>query len=168
MEENRTCGTCVACCVYPSINEGGVKKSAFKPCRNLIDSEELLAPRCEEEGAFQGMLMLTSKHLRGIDTENCMIYEGRPESCKSYRCAWLDGHGEKEDRPDKSGVVIDDINHIDKIRNSLIAKPLWWEAEEQYKGVNAIANISRSSNLPIIVLQFTEFKIMRIVGRGVE
>jgi uncharacterized protein len=37
----------------------------------------------------------------------CRIYANRPESCRLYECLWLQGAFEPEDRPDKSGIVVD-------------------------------------------------------------
>lgn len=37
----------------------------------------------------------------------CSIYNMRPPSCRSYRCAWLDGHGKDKDKPGDCGVLID-------------------------------------------------------------
>lgn len=37
----------------------------------------------------------------------CGIYENRPDPCRLYRCAWLEGFGEERDRPDRLGVVLD-------------------------------------------------------------
>lgn len=37
----------------------------------------------------------------------CAIYETRPDPCRVYRCAWLDGFGERRDRPDRLGVILD-------------------------------------------------------------
>lgn len=35
----------------------------------------------------------------------CRIYEGRPESCKQYACAWLTGDMSEDMRPDKAGFI---------------------------------------------------------------
>lgn len=35
----------------------------------------------------------------------CRDYDHRPESCRAFRCAWLDGALESRDRPDLSGIV---------------------------------------------------------------
>lgn len=35
----------------------------------------------------------------------CGVYESRPQSCRDFRCLWLDGHLEENDRPDKLGVI---------------------------------------------------------------
>lgn len=37
--------------------------------------------------------------------EGCKIYAKRPNACAKYRCMWLDGHFDEEDRPDKVGVI---------------------------------------------------------------
>ena len=37
---------------------------------------------------------------------NCSIYETRPEVCKKYQCAWLQGLFPEILRPDKSKVLI--------------------------------------------------------------
>ena len=38
--------------------------------------------------------------------KNCSIYETRPEVCKKYQCAWLQGLFPENLRPDKSKVLI--------------------------------------------------------------
>jgi len=35
----------------------------------------------------------------------CAIYPDRPPSCRNWKCEWLEGMGEDEDRPDKLGVM---------------------------------------------------------------
>ncbi len=35
----------------------------------------------------------------------CDIYPDRPDSCRAFRCQWLDGHSNEDERPDKSGLV---------------------------------------------------------------
>lgn len=128
-----------------------------------------IAPKEQEVGAKQGMPLFQSKHLRGPgDNDNCTIKSTQPSVCTGYKCAWLQGHGEPDDRPDRSGVLVDDVNQTGNIGNALIAKPLWFGADDEPDGVRAIRNISRSAECPIMVLQFTEFKLLRVVGRGVE
>ncbi len=38
--------------------------------------------------------------------KGCRIYPERPRSCQSFQCLWLRGIGDKENRPDRSKVVI--------------------------------------------------------------
>jgi hypothetical protein len=37
----------------------------------------------------------------------CGIYQERPRICRSYRCLWLQGGLDEEDRPDRLGAVLD-------------------------------------------------------------
>ncbi len=37
----------------------------------------------------------------------CGIYETRPPICRGYRCLWLQGGLEEEERPDRLGAVVD-------------------------------------------------------------
>ena len=42
-------------------------------------------------------------------TGGCMVYEIRPRACRTYKCAWLMGllQLEDRDRPDRIGLVLD-------------------------------------------------------------
>lgn len=39
----------------------------------------------------------------------CAVYASRPQSCRLYKCSWLEGHGQEDDRPDKSGVIMETV-----------------------------------------------------------
>ena len=39
--------------------------------------------------------------------KGCKIYAERPQSCRDFRCEWLKGLGEEEDRPDRIRVILD-------------------------------------------------------------
>lgn len=39
--------------------------------------------------------------------KGCGIYEQRPAPCANYRCGWLEGFGDRRDRPDRLGVIVD-------------------------------------------------------------
>jgi len=39
----------------------------------------------------------------------CAVYASRPESCRLYKCSWLEGYGRAADRPDKSGVIMETL-----------------------------------------------------------
>ena len=42
-----------------------------------------------------------------VTAKGCSIYEDRPKTpCQTFRCAWLDGYLEEEDRPDLSGAIV--------------------------------------------------------------
>lgn len=49
----------------------------------------------------------------GVDCEHqrgergCGIYETRPPICRAYRCLWLQGGLEDDERPDRTGGIVD-------------------------------------------------------------
>lgn len=49
----------------------------------------------------------TGQLCRFCSGKGCGIYSKRPRSCQDFKCQWLIGFGEEEDRPDKSGRVLD-------------------------------------------------------------
>ena len=72
----RECGDCTACCTALLIDVGDIKSNAYEPCKHLT-------------------------------AKGCGIYKDRPENpCRSFSCAWLQGHMEEKDRPDRSGGIV--------------------------------------------------------------
>ncbi len=43
----------------------------------------------------------------GLAGTGCSIHETRPRICRDYRCLWLQGKLEDEDRPDQLGAILD-------------------------------------------------------------
>lgn len=39
--------------------------------------------------------------------QGCKTYDDRPSACRKWRCAWIEGMGTKENRPDKTQVVLE-------------------------------------------------------------
>ena len=78
---------------------------------------------------------------------------------------WLQGYGKEADRPDKSGVLIDQVLPI---KNSIQCKPLWKGAAYSAKGMLAIEHISRDSDMPALVAGFPETHMVRVIGRGIK
>lgn len=163
----RTCGECVVCCVYPSVDQDGVKKEPLYPCSKLMNYESLIPPVVVEKGNKKDMPLFESKHYNLPGNKNCIIYDEKPECCSNYRCAWLNGYGDVNDRPDKCGILFDTISTSGTIENTIIAKPLWFSSDEEEKGIRAIENISRTMGIPVLVVQFSEFKLLRVVGKGI-
>lgn len=50
---------------------------------------------------------------RHLQEGRCSIYEIRPNQCAKYRCLWVQGQFEEDERPDKIGVI---CSHLE-IRN---------------------------------------------------
>lgn len=144
MNNNRLCESCMACCTYFKITP--MKKGPLEHCLHA-------------DIKLHSKLSFTGNSSCG----NCGIYKTRPQVCRDYKCAWLLGYGDNEDRPDKSGMIIDTIL---KIENCFQAKPLWDNAHNSTKGKDAIKHISRDSGKPIAVAGFQETHMIRIVGRG--
>lgn len=42
-----------------------------------------------------------------LSARGCSIYARRPHICRAYRCLWLQGKLDVEDRPDRLGAVLD-------------------------------------------------------------
>jgi hypothetical protein len=76
--ENRSCGSCYACCVWLGIEE--LQKWTGQKCQHL-------------KGPASG-------------NKRCKIYTHRPHACSGYRCMWLQGYGPDMLRPSRSGVLL--------------------------------------------------------------
>lgn len=78
-EENepRSCGSCSLCCTVLRVDELG--KLGGTPCRH------------QRPGHPEG---------------GCGIHSSRPAVCRGYRCLWLSGSLDEEDRPDRLGAVL--------------------------------------------------------------
>ncbi len=46
----------------------------------------------------------------GPPGQGCSIHETRPGICRRYRCLWLQGKLDEEDRPDRLGAILDLIS----------------------------------------------------------
>lgn len=74
----RGCDGCTLCCFTHGITIDGFLtfKKAFQWCKECTEGQ------------------------------GCAVYvNGRPSVCEGFLCAWLEGLGSEEDRPDKTGVV---------------------------------------------------------------
>lgn len=154
MTNGRNCGDCIACCTY--LKSKAVPMDGLAHCAH----SKLVHPPNEDELIFKG-----SEDCSVEGCGNCAIYEDRPKACVEYKCLWLMGYGEEEDRPDLSGVLVDTILPIE---NCIQAKPIWENAQDSEKGRWAIENISGDTNKPAAVAGYPETKMVRIVGRGFE
>lgn len=75
--QERSCGSCTACCTLPQINE--FSKPMFTPCSLL---------KQPDEGG------------------SCSIWDDRPIFCREYNCLWRRGLGKEEHRPDRLGAML--------------------------------------------------------------
>lgn len=75
----RECGSCTACCT-------GAQVPDMEPAK--------------PPGVTCGYLRT------GLDKSGCGNYDGRPPSCASFKCLWLEGVGPAKHRPDRVGVFL--------------------------------------------------------------
>ncbi len=73
--EDRSCGSCTACCTHLAIDSTELQKAQHEECAHLVD-------------------------------KRCDVYATRPGLCRTFRCAWLEGVGNAEARPDRSGALL--------------------------------------------------------------
>ena len=70
------------------------------------------------------------------------MYAFRPRECRTYCCAWIEGHGQTQDQPDHSGVLIE--RRDSQFGDVLIAKDLGGSPGPKRK---AIKRIARDANM---------------------
>ena len=140
----RECGDCVACCVYLQIDDPELHKKGMRHCPYVeTDQPEVVG----KSVCYTG--------------KGCRIYYNRPRTCAGYRCEWLKGHGNEEDRPDRCGILVDRSRAIE---NGVECKPLWDGAYDEDAGRAAIHRISKSTGNPALVISFYERQLIRVVG----
>lgn len=144
----RSCGPCSACCTATPVAE--LSKPAGVRCGNLIDSA----------------------------CGSCSIYPDRPKACQVYRCAWLDGYGPDEARPDLIGLVselmfkdgypflaavvmVPGRERHNRITRDLIA---WWRGYGVAVtiGSELIASASQRADLSNCLIRFADGQSVRI------
>lgn len=120
----RKCGECSVCCVIGAVPE--LEKPAHTPCQFI------------------------KKNSCG----SCSIFNKKdlPNTCKNYRCAWLNNFGNEENRPDKCGVMF---------TRNLLENQIYYTAIEIEKNAihsdvvkNMWIQISECEKIPIIVISY--------------
>ena len=83
---SRSCGECKLCCTALSLHERGTRADGTR----YEFAKPMFAP-CAHECA-----------------KGCAVYSKpeKPYACRTFRCAWLEGCGPEEARPDKIGAVV--------------------------------------------------------------
>lgn len=79
------------------------------------------------------------------DGGGCAVHERRPEICRAYRCAWLQGAFNEEDRPDALGAVLDWVPRGDSVR--LLIRQAKPDAFDRSLRLQQIAEQARESGL---------------------
>lgn len=77
VEQERSCGTCTACCITHGVPS--LDKKEFERCAILSRSVQ----------------------------PGCSLYATRPKECRTWSCLWKKGLGEESDIPNVRGIVLD-------------------------------------------------------------
>lgn len=103
---DRSCGDCSLCCTILRVDELG--KRAGVDCVHQLSAGAATPPisgaPVVETSAEDGAPVVGGTRARG---GGCAIYETRPPICRGYRCLWLQGGLEDDERPDRTGGVVD-------------------------------------------------------------
>lgn len=123
------CGSCTVCCHVAEVKEGIVQKPACQNC------------------PFQD---------RG-----CKLFgqPQRPQVCQDFQCSWLRGYGDKNDRPDKSGVMVS-VNHFNGGTWIMVMDLV--QNAHRTTGKSIIKDIAQKVGLPVIIVAHKHLK----TGKG--
>lgn len=80
----------------------------------------------------------------------CSIHADRPSDCKSYKCLWLKGHLDKDQRPDKVGYILDIDLEQTTGKHFFAAVPAWPGAFQEEKVVYRLKRLAKHLNQPIV------------------
>jgi Fe-S-cluster containining protein len=70
------------------------------------------------------------------DGPGCSIHQTRPDICRGYTCAWLQGSFGDDDRPDRLGAVLDLLWRGDRLWLEIhLASPEAWERSDRLRGI---------------------------------
>jgi Fe-S-cluster containining protein len=149
----RTCGPCAACCTATPVADLG--KPAGTRCRHQAGGD---SPACG----------------------SCAIYADRPNACQVYRCAWLDGYGPDEHRPDLTGVVSELMFQHGRpflaaltlvpgrARHNRVTRDLvaWWRGQGVAVtiGRDVFATAAQRADLSNCMIRFADGKTVRVGG----
>lgn len=131
----RTCGDCEACCYALGVTEEEFGKGA------------MVAPE------FTHCQHQLGKATDGV-CSGCAIYEDRPQSCRAFRCAWLDGFSfgslpERFLRPDLFGAILWDMPNTKW--GTLAAVSEAWPGSLERSSVRLLVEVLASQRLTILL-----------------
>lgn len=95
-----------------------------------------------------------------LTTRGCGIYKQRPKPCIDYRCLWLQGHFANQDRPDRSGIMLELTHTREDQEQAIVAREMWAGAADRGRGYQMMAAMVANRLDVLIVWQG---KVRRIV-----
>ena len=137
--ETRDCVDCQQCCIIYKID--GIDKKARENCPFLN---------------------------AGV---GCKDYDNRPIDCRNFECTWINGYGAEEDNPNICGVLImkrrSNLMHEGK-RLLYIASEVWEGAFKSKEGFSAMSRFCEETDQTIIMMDFTNQRIVSLCIGGDE
>lgn len=112
-----TCSGCGACCEVVPVKELGL--TGFSRCPHLRDVIQ-------------------------VDGVGCGIYSKRPRSCASWQCEWLKSDWPDEYRPDRCGLIVDELRDIISINGTEMPAAQIWVMpghEDDWQQTDAAASL---------------------------
>jgi len=122
---SRQCGNCAVCCEVAAVPD--LEKPALTRCQYQIDSDE----------------------------GSCGIVGDpkRPMLCKVYTCAWLDGIGSDDDRPNEIGAMFS----VNQTEQGIIGYAVETEPDAILTKARGMAvDYARRFKIPLIVVETTQ------------
>ncbi len=105
----RSCGECSLCCTILRVDE--LAKRAGEDCVHQRRSDPDAAAAGVVAGVAAGAAATPAPAAGAAAPAaalgGCSIYETRPPICRGYRCLWLQGGLEDDERPDRMGGIVD-------------------------------------------------------------
>lgn len=101
----------------------------------------------------------------GACGHGCTVYAQRPQNCRAYSCAWLEGHGAAGDRPGDVGVLVD--RRDTQYGTVLVARALEPGGAETRAARKAIKRMSRDVGAVCLVVSDEiedNQRVQRILG----
>lgn len=123
----RKCGECSVCCIVGYVPE--IEKPAHTPC----------------------------PFIKTDKCGSCSIFDSPdlPKVCQTYKCSWLNGYGNENDRPDKSGYMLtDNILENQRYFTLIETQEESWIKLKYGPLLSIAAEISEKTKIPIIGVHY--------------
>jgi len=115
-------------------------KAATRRCRECV--------ACCAELSVDELNKPAGRECEHCTARGCSIYAARPGSCRTFRCAWLQGLFADKDRPDRIGVIF--AAQETAVGQVLVAFELWLGASLEERPARYIANARRGA-IPVVI-----------------
>jgi hypothetical protein len=164
-------GSCAAACLrggagaaYDDVTSGVLRYSELMAGHSELGARASDAAASDRScGACQACCVVY--HIDGLEQESprwvpchklcdagCGIYTDRPDGCRTFRCAWLGGWGEDDQRPDRLGVLIERLQARPRIgvEEKILATELAEDSARTPRARAVLLELKRT--LPVVLV----------------